>query len=118
MTDAALFIGWGDTKPGREKQAVMLFKESLAYMTKLVSEGIVASVEPFFLEPHGGDLEGFWVLRGDLDKLSALRIDDDFQRFAVRAQANVDGFRVIAATTGERLNQHMAWFAQATLDND
>lgn len=118
MTDAALVIGWGDTKPGRERNAVQLFKESLQYMTRLVADGSVASVEPFFLEPHGGDLEGFWIVRGDLDKLSALRVDDEFQKFAVRAQAVVEGFRVIAAITGERLNQHMTWFAQAAMEVD
>lgn len=116
MADAALFIGWGETKGGRERQAVDLFKESLAYLTSLVTEGRVASIEPFFLEPHGGELEGFWILRGELEKLSALRIDDDFQRFAVRAQAVVSGFGVVGATTGERLNQHMAWFGEAAHD--
>ncbi len=116
MADAALFIGWGETKGGREREAIGLFKESLAYMTRLVAEGRVASIEPFFLEPHGGELEGFWILRGDLDKLAQLRVDDEFQRFAVRAQAVVSSFGVVGATTGERLNQHMAWFAEAAME--
>ena len=113
MADAALFIGWGETKGGRERQAVELFKESLAYMSKLVSDGIADSIEPFFLEPHGGELEGFWIIRGDLEKLASLRVSDEFQRYAVRAQAVVSGFGVVGATTGERLNQHMAWFGEA-----
>ena len=116
MADSALFVGWGDTKPGLERKAIELFKESLVYMSKLVSEGRVDSIEPFFLEPHGGDLEGFWVLRGETEKLSQLRIDDDFQHYTVRAQAVVNGFRVIGATSGERLNQHMAWFAEAAMN--
>jgi hypothetical protein len=116
MADAALFIGWGDTKAGRERHAIELFKESLAFMTRLVSEGKVASVEPFFLEPHGGDLEGFWIVRGELDELANLRVSDEFQKFAVRAQAVVNNFGVVGATTGERLNQHMSWFAEAAKD--
>src|SRR5213078_203897 len=113
MADAALFIGWGATQAGREKRAVELFGESLRYLSSLVADGRVASVEPFFLEPHGGELEGFWILRGDVNELAQLRVDEEFQRFAVRAQAVVQNFGVVGATTGERLNQHMAWFAEA-----
>ena len=56
MTDSALFIRWGATAGGRERQSVELFVESLRYLTGLVEQGRVASVEPFFLEPHGGNL--------------------------------------------------------------
>ena len=51
MTDSALFIRWGATAGGRERQSVELFAESLRYLTGLVEQGRVASVEPFFLEP-------------------------------------------------------------------
>ncbi len=77
MAYGALFIGWGETHSGRERKAVELFMESLAYLTKLVEQGRVASVEPFFLEPHGGDLEGFFLVRGDLDELNKVRYGVD-----------------------------------------
>jgi hypothetical protein len=113
MADAALFIGWGAVAPGREKKSVEIFGESLRFLTGLVTEGRVASVEPFFLEPHGGDLEGFFLVRGDHDELNRIRAEDGFQRLATRAQVVVQNFGVIAAITGERLNKHMAWFAEA-----
>jgi hypothetical protein len=92
---------------------VELFSESLRYLSALVTEGRVASVEPFFLEPHGGDLEGFFVVRGELDELNKIRGEDRFQRLAVKAQVIVQNFGVVGAITGERLNKHMAWFAEA-----
>src|SRR5262249_25231194 len=92
MTDAALFIRWGATAGGRERQSVELFADSLRYLTGLVEQGRVASVEPFFLEPHGGDLEGFFIVRGDLEELNSLRIDDTFQRLATKAQVIVRNF--------------------------
>jgi hypothetical protein len=113
MAYGALFIGWGETHSGRERKAVELFTESLAYLSKLVVEGRVASVEPFFLEPHGGDLEGFFLVRGDLGDLNTIRYEDDFQRMAVRAQAVVSNFGIVQAKTGEMLNKHMAWFTEA-----
>jgi hypothetical protein len=116
MADSALFIRWGATAPGRERKAVELFGESLRFLTKLVEQGRVASVEPFFIEPHGGDLEGFFLVRGDRQELNKIRGEDDFQRMAVRAQAVVQRFGVIGAITGERLNNHMAWFAEAAME--
>ncbi|TMK86506.1 MAG: hypothetical protein E6G40_09635 [Actinobacteria bacterium] len=111
--DSALFICWGATAPGRERRAVELFGETLRFLTRLVQDGRVASVEPFFLQPHGGDLEGFFIMRGDRDELSKIRGEDDFQRYSVRAQAVVQNFGVIEAITGEQLNKHMMWFTEA-----
>lgn len=116
MTDAALFIGWGAVASGRERRSVELFGESLRFLTSLVEEGRVASVEPFFLEPHGGDLEGFFLVRGDHEELNRIRAEDGFQRLATRAQVVVQNFGVIAAITGERLNKHMSWFTEAAHD--
>src|SRR5438094_9995547 len=118
MTDAALFIRWGGAAAGRERQSVELFAESLKYLSGLVSQGKVKSVEPFFLEPHGGDLDGFFVVRGDLQELNKIRGEEEFQRLATRAQVVVQGFGVIGAITGERLNQHMRWFAEAAKEID
>lgn len=111
--DSALFIGWGATAAGRERKSVELFGHSLKYLTGLVVEGRLFSVEPFFLEPHGGDLEGFFLVRGTQEELNKIRTEDEFQRMAVRAQVVVNNFGVVGAITGERLNKHMAWFAEA-----
>lgn len=111
--DSALFIRWGATMAGRERQAVQVFTDSISFLLKLVADGRIASFEPFFLEPHGGDLEGFIVVRGQLEELSRIRIDDDFQRLSVRAQVVVSRFGVMAAKTGEYLNKHIDWYVEA-----
>jgi hypothetical protein len=118
MADAALFIGWGAPAAGRERHAVELFQESLLFLTKLVEQRRVASVEPFFLEPHGGGLEGFFLVRGEQRELSSLRTEDDFRRLAVKAQVIVTNFSVIGAITGKRLNKHMNWFVEAAMQID
>jgi hypothetical protein len=97
---------------------VELFGNSLRYLTALVEQGRVFSVEPFFLEPHGGDLEGFFIVRGDQDELNRIRSEEEFQRLAVRAQVVVQSFGVVGAITGERLNRHMQWFAEAAVQID
>jgi hypothetical protein len=113
MAEAAIFIRWGATAPGRERKSVELFGESLRFLTKLITEGRVHSIEPFFLQPYGGDLEGFFIVRGERAELNKVRGSDEFQRLQVRAQAIVSNFGVIDAITGEDLNKHMAWFTEA-----
>jgi hypothetical protein len=113
MAEAALFIRWGATAPGRERKSVELFGESLRFLAGLVTDGRAHSIEPFFLQPHGGDLEGFFIVRGDRDELNKVRGSDEFQRLQVRAQAIVSNFGVIDAITGDALNKHMAWFTEA-----
>ena len=115
MTDAALFIGWGATQGGRERKAVELFGESLRFLTNLVTEGRLASVEPFFLEPHGGDLGGFVLLRGSADQMSALRASEDFERITTRASLIVENIGVVGAYINEGLARAMGIY-QGQLD--
>ena len=106
MADSALFIGWGATAAGRERKAVELFGESLRFLTEAGGGGARGSVEPFFLEPHGGRPRG--VLPGPGGSGGAGQASattDDFQRLAVRAQVVVSNFGVVGAITGEQAEQ-------------
>ncbi len=47
-----------------------MFGETMAYYGRIQQQGEIAGVEPFFLEPHGGDLGGFFLVRGDRDQLA------------------------------------------------
>ena len=80
MADAGLFIGWGEVVRGREAEAVETFNSTMEYFGGLQADGTIESIEPVFLEPHGGDLQGFFFLRGEAEKLATLRVDDEFRR--------------------------------------
>ena len=80
MADVAVFIGWGQPVPGRERQALRVFAEVMEYLGRLQQGGEIESFEPVALDPHGGDLEGFVVIRGAREQLSMLRAAEDFQR--------------------------------------
>jgi hypothetical protein len=70
MADSGLFIGFGASVRGRERQALKVFGEAFEYFSRLQQAGEIESFEPVALEPHGGDLSGFFLLRGDQDKLA------------------------------------------------
>ncbi len=112
MADAGLFVGFGDPVRGRESQAVEVFNETLAFYGRLQEEGEIESFEPVFLEPHGGDLNGFILVRGDAEKLASLRVSEEFTHFSLRASLIVNGFGVVGADLAERLQRQMEYYTE------
>jgi len=112
MADAGLFIGWGEVVRGRESEATELLAETLGYYARLQEEGVIESFEPVFLEPHGGDLFGFILIRGDAEKLAALRVSEEFTRLSLRVGLIVDKFGVVGADMGERLQRQVEYFTE------
>ena len=116
MADAALFIGWGQVVRGREKRAVQVFNETVEYWGGLQGDGKIEDFEVVLLTPHGGDLQGFGLLRGSEDQISALRADEEFQRRVVRADQIVDSQGVVDAAIGEGIARGMAQY-QGEIDD-
>ena len=116
MADDALFIGWGEVVRGRERKAIEVFNESLQYYGQLQQDGKVESVEPWFLAPHGGDLAGFILLRGQREQLDEIQRSPEFERLQTRASLIVDRTGVINAYTGEALGRLLGLFQVASGD--
>jgi hypothetical protein len=112
MADAGLFVGFGDPVRGRESQAIEVFNETLAYYGRLQEEGEIESFEPVFLEPHGGDLNGFVLIRGNAEKLASLRVSEEFTQLSLRAGLIVNGFGVVGADLAERLQRQMEFYTE------
>lgn len=116
MADAVLFIGWGAVIPGRERPSLQVFGETVAYWQHLQQQGAIESFEAVYLEPHGGDLAGFAILRGEREKLEQARYSDEFQRLNARAALVVQNIGVVAGFSGEALNRQFASFQEQTAD--
>jgi hypothetical protein len=114
MADAGLFIGWGAPVRGREAKGLDVFNEALAYYARLQQEGVIEGFETVLLEPHGGDLQGFILLRGSQEKLAQLRVDDEFNRMSTRASQIIDGLGVVGAALGDGLQQAISTYQEAT----
>ncbi|MDQ6833816.1 MAG: hypothetical protein M3008_10485 [Chloroflexota bacterium] len=112
MADAAIFIGWGAPYPGRERKALEVFGEVMQYYGRLQQEGTIESFEPVALELHGGDLDGFALIRGEREKLARLRASDDFQRLNARAALVVSHFGVVDAHIGTGMQKLYAGFQE------
>ena len=103
MADGILFIGWNRPVVGREKQAMQLFQKCLEYYTKVKKEGMIESFEPVLLAAHGGDLNGFWLLKGSTQKLGEIQRDSVFIDLIIEAGYCLEGFGVVPGYIGEGL---------------
>jgi hypothetical protein len=116
MANAGLFVGWGAPVRGREAKGLEVFNEALQYYGRLQQEGTIESFDTVLLEPHGGDLQGFILLRGDEDKLAHLRVDDEFVRLSTRASLIVEGVGVVGASLGDGLQDAIGIYQQSISD--
>jgi len=112
MADSVLFIGWGVPVRGRERPALTVFNDAHEYYGRLQQQGEIESFETVLLEPHGGDLGGFTVLRGDQHKIAGVRGSDEFARLIQRAQLLVEHLGVVGGAIGDRLMSEIGSFAQ------
>jgi hypothetical protein len=118
MADAALFIGWGQVVRGREKRAVQVFNESVEYWGGLQGDGKIEDFEVVLLTPHGGDLQGFALLRGSQEQIGALRADEEFARRVTRADQIVESQGVVDGVIGEGIAREMAQYQSEVDDLD
>ena len=112
MANAVIFVGWNRPSVGREQQAMQVFQKSLEFYGKLQSEGRIDSFEPVILSAHGGDLNGFVLLRGDTEKLAEIKRDDTYIDLIIEAEYCVDGFGHVDGYIGDTLNDVITRWAK------
>lgn len=112
MADAGLFIGWGQVVRGRESSAVDGFNEFVEFAGQLQADGRIEDFEICLLDPHGGDLAGFTLIRGTAAQMDALADDDAFLRQMTRADLHVDNLGIIRASLGEGIARQMTIYQE------
>lgn len=112
MADAGLLIGWDRVVAGRDDSAVDLWNEMLSFFRRLHAEGRLERFEPVLLGAHGGQLNGFVLLRGTQEHLDELRNSDEFLVLNVRAQRALEGFTVVRAHFGEEAQRILRIYGQ------
>lgn len=103
MADRMLFIGWNQPVRGMEERAIGTFNDAIGLYGRMQQDGRIESFDVLLLGPHGGDLDGFVILRGDRKALGDVRFSDEFERLVARATAIVDSVGVIPAYGGDAL---------------
>ncbi|GHO47790.1 hypothetical protein [Ktedonospora formicarum] len=108
MAKGALLVGWGEIIPGREKAAAATLNAAMHYCIRLQREGKIESFEAIALEPHGSDLNGFVMLRGEKESIARLRVEDEFTSIIVGVQLVHRHVRVVGAYVGAEMQSLFA----------
>src|SRR4051812_18900155 len=113
MTDRAMFVGFGAPVRGREERAIEVFGEFVQLFGRMQSDGRIEGMEVTLLDPHGGDLGGFFMVHGSQAQCAALTNDEEFRRASIDASLIVDNFGVVPGVTGEGVSAEMGMYSEA-----
>ena len=78
-----------------------------------IEDGRIEDMDVTLLDPHGGDLGGFFMLHGSPDQCAALQMDEEFRAACIDADLIVDNFGVVPAATGAAVAENMALYVEA-----
>jgi len=110
MSSNALFFGWNRSIPGREGHSAEHFTQFSQWLTDQQKKGQITRFSPVFLQPHGGDLSGFFLIEGDTQKLHELVENNEWVEHIVRASLHLEGVGAVFASTGnEVMNMMQVW---------
>ncbi len=113
MGTNVIFLGWNQPYPGRERMASEHFGEYMQYLGGLQQAGTIQSFDAVLLNPHGGDLNGFILIRGDSAKLDALVSSEAFETHQIRAGLELAELGTIRGVTGDLLMKQLAAYGRA-----
>lgn len=113
MSTSVILFGWTRSIPGRESMSAAHFDEFSSYLAGCQKDGRISGFEVVFLDAHGGDLNGFFLIRGERAELDALSATNEWLSHVVRASLHLDGFGLIHGVTGEAVGERMALWKDA-----
>ena len=77
-------------------------------MGGLQQQGAIQTFDIMFLDTHGGDLNGFFLIRGESAKLDTLVSTTEWITHITRASLHLEGSGVIRGVTGDEIMKRMA----------
>jgi hypothetical protein len=104
----AIVFGWNRPHVGRETMAGELFAHVVNHLDKLKTSAKIDGYEPVFLASHGGDLNGFFLIRGSHAQLDTLVASDEFVDMTLRASQLLSDVGVIHAYIGAEVPNLMS----------
>ena len=113
MPSSVLLFGWNRSISGREHVSAGHFEEFVKYLGGLQQNGAIQSFDAVFLDAHGGDLNGFFLIKGDAAKLDTLRSTTEWVTHITRAALHLEGVGVIHGVTGDEIAKRMAIWTSA-----
>jgi hypothetical protein len=102
-----VFFAWNRSIPGRERLSAEHFQEFVQYLQSLQQKGTIQSFDTVFLNAHGGDMNGFFLIRGETAKLDALVSGPEWETHMTRAALHLQGSGAVRGVTGDLVMERM-----------
>jgi hypothetical protein len=112
MGSNVIFFAWNRPIPGRERMSAEHFEDFTGYLTGLQQNGTIQSFDTVFLAPHGGDMNGFFLVRGETSKLDALLSTTDWITHMTRAEMHLESSGAVRGHTGDRIPEMFGIWSQ------
>ncbi len=116
MASNAIFFAWNRSIPGRERISSQHFGEFSEYLQGLKNQGTIESFDAVFLTPHGGDMNGFFLIRGQTGKLDGLISSEQWESHMTRAMHHLDSSGAVRALTGNEVMNRMRLWTESIPD--
>jgi hypothetical protein len=113
MSTHVILFGWNRSIPGRESTSASHFDEFSQYLASLQGSGQIEGFDVVFLDPHGGDMNGFFLIRGDRGQLDALASTEEWITHMTRGALHLEGAGAIRGVTGEGVGGRMTVWKDA-----
>jgi len=110
MGSNILMFGWNRSIPGREKLSAKHFEDFVGYLTAQQQKKAIDGFEIVFLDTHGGDLNGCFLIKADPAKLQAFTATDEWYTHMTRAALHLEGAGAIrGVTAGAAMERMKLW---------
>jgi hypothetical protein len=107
MAGNVIFFAWNRPIPGREQISSAHFDDLVAYLGAQAEEGVIQGFEVVFLDSHGGDMNGFFLIRGEPANLSAMKLSEEWVEHMTRASLHLQGAGAVGGVTGDLMMGRM-----------
>lgn len=107
MGTNVVFFAWDRPIPGREHLSAAHFQEFVHYLGGLQQAGAIQSFEAVFIDNHGGDLNGFFLIRAQSAQLDAVVSSTEWETHMTRAALHLNGSGAVRGVTGEMVLERM-----------
>ena len=107
MSSNVVFFAWNRSVPGCEQLSAEHFGEFVQYLGGLQQQGTIESFDTVLLDSHGGDMNGFFLIRGEPAKLDTLVSSTEWVTHMTRASLHLEGSGAVRGVTGESVMERM-----------
>lgn len=111
MKSDVIFFAWNRAIPAREHLSGKHFEEFNHYLTELQNAAKIESYEVVFLNHHGGDLNGFFLIKGDAAQLDEILASEQWRNHMIRASFHLEGAGEVRGVTGDLVLERMRIWA-------